>query len=126
MLGDANFVTTIAVKNIDEAKKFYGDTLGLKFVSENVGGAEYQSGNSRVFLYPSDFAGSNQATYGGWTVDDIESVVEDLKGKGVQFEQYDNMPGTREGDIHILDGTFKSAWFKDPSGNILALDNGEM
>jgi catechol 2,3-dioxygenase-like lactoylglutathione lyase family enzyme len=127
MLSDANLVTTIAVKDMDEAKKFYGDTLGLKFVTENPGGAEYQTGNSRLFIYPSQFAGTNQATYGGWTVDDIDATVEELKGKGVQFEQYDNLPDTvREGDIHIMGGKFKGAWFRDPSGNILALDNGEM
>jgi catechol 2,3-dioxygenase-like lactoylglutathione lyase family enzyme len=125
MLGDSEMVTTIAVKDMDEAKKFYGDTLGLSFQSESPGGVAYKSGNGGVFVYPSQYAGTNQATYGSWTVNDIEAVVSDLEGKGVKFEQYDNMPGTvREGNIHVM-GKFKMAWFRDPTGNILAVDNGE-
>jgi hypothetical protein len=57
----------------------------------------------------------------------MENVVADLQGKGVKFEEYDNMPETvREGAIHTMGGKFKTAWFRDPSGNILAIDNGEM
>lgn len=125
MLNDADATMTIAVKDMEEAKKFYGETLGLSFQSESPGGAAYKSGNSRVFIYPSEFAGTNKATYGSWTVKDIDGTVTELEGKGVPFEQYDNMPGTvREGNIHVM-GKFKMAWFRDPAGNILAIDNGE-
>jgi hypothetical protein len=48
-------------------------------------------------------------------------VVEALRGKGVTFEHYDDLPGTtRDGDIHVM-GDLKGAWFKDPDGNVLAL-----
>jgi catechol 2,3-dioxygenase-like lactoylglutathione lyase family enzyme len=127
MLGEADAAVTIAVSDMDVAKKFYGETLGLTQENESPAGVTYKSGNSRVFVYPSEYAGSNKATYAGWHVDNLEQVVDGLKSKGVQFEQYDNLPGaTREGDIHKFGEEFAGAWFKDPSGNILALDNGAM
>jgi catechol 2,3-dioxygenase-like lactoylglutathione lyase family enzyme len=127
MLGNSNVGVTIAVSDLDAAKRFYGEVLGLEQVNEDPGGVSYKSGNSRVYVYPSDMAGTNKATYAGWSVTDIEAVVEELKAKGVSFEQYDDMPGvTRQGDIHVMGDSFKAAWFKDPTGNILALDNGEM
>lgn len=126
MLGDSTAIPTIAVKDIEAAKKFYGDVLGLKQKNENEGGVMYQSGSGGVFVYPSEFAGTNQATYANWSVDDLDGLVSDLKSKGVEFKQYDNMPGiTHDGDIHSM-GEFKMAWFTDPDGNILAIDNGAM
>jgi catechol 2,3-dioxygenase-like lactoylglutathione lyase family enzyme len=126
MLGDATAIPTVAVKDLDAAKKFYGETLGLEQQDENAGGVMYKSGSGGVFVYPSEFAGSNKATYVNWSVSDLEATVADLKSKGVSFEQYDNLPGmTRDGDIHSM-GEFKATWFKDPDGNILAIDNGAM
>jgi catechol 2,3-dioxygenase-like lactoylglutathione lyase family enzyme len=128
MLGDKTAVATIAVKDMDAAKKFYEGTLGLKPAEhQDEGGLLYKSGDSNVFVYQSQFAGTNQATTASWAVgDDIEKVVEELKAKGVKFEQYDGIPGVkREGEIHIAgDGKLKAAWFKDPDGNILNLVNG--
>jgi len=127
MLGDAEITPTLAVKDLDAAKKFYGEVLGLEQINEGPAGVTYKSGSGRILVYPSEYAGTNQATYAGWTVSDIEAVVDELKGKGVEFEHYDNLGGPMElqGDLHVA-GEFKSAWFKDPSGNILAIDNGGM
>lgn len=123
MLRDSEVSATIAVRDLAAAQTFYGETLGLKKVSENPGGVLYKSGSSSLFVYPSQYAGTNQATCASWRVDDVEGVVEALKAKGVTFEQYDNIPGiTRQGDIHLADG-MKSAWFKDPDGNILNIVN---
>jgi catechol 2,3-dioxygenase-like lactoylglutathione lyase family enzyme len=123
MLGSADVGATLPVKDVGEAKKFYEETLGLTLVSEDPGGILYSSGNSKLFVYPSEFAGTNKATAAAWNVDDVEGVVNELKDKGVAFEQYDNLPGaTREGDIHLM-GDLKAAWFKDPSGNILNVVN---
>jgi hypothetical protein len=81
------------------------------------------SGNSGVFVYPSEFAGSNKATAASWMDEDVAGTVEALKAKGVSFEHYDNIPGmTLEGDVHSM-GNMKSAWFKDPDGNILNIVN---
>jgi catechol 2,3-dioxygenase-like lactoylglutathione lyase family enzyme len=108
---------------MDAAAKFYGETLGLEKGMESPGGTFYKSGNSGVFVYPSQYAGSNQATAAAWTVKDVEGAIEGLKAKGVTFEQYDGIPGaTREGDLHVM-GELKAAWFKDPDGNILNIVN---
>jgi predicted enzyme related to lactoylglutathione lyase len=122
MLGDSDVWAAIAVKDMPTAEKFYSETLGLEKGMSDPGGTIFKSGNSGIFVYPSEFAGTNKATYAGWAVDDVDGKVEELKAKGVQFEQYD-MPGmTREGDIHIM-GDMRAAWFKDPDGNILNLVN---
>ena len=87
----------------------------------------YQVGPSFLLVYPSEYAGTNRATGATWAVgDDFEAVIEDLREKGVTFEQYD-LPGrtTREGDIHVM-GEMRAAWFKDPDGNILSLVNQAM
>ncbi|MFZ0695755.1 MAG: VOC family protein [Nitrososphaeraceae archaeon] len=120
MLGDKDAAANIAVKNLEIAKKFYEDTLGLTQVAAE--GQEVivlKSGNSTVNVYRSQYAGTNKSTTMTWVVgEDIESVVQQLKAKGITFEHYD-MPGaTREGDVHIA-GDMKVVWFKDPDGNIL-------
>lgn len=122
MLGGNNVHAIVAVKDLAAAKQFYNGTLGLKQVDENPGGVMYQSGSTKLFVYPSEFAGTNQANAASWEVDDIEDTVKELEDKGITFEQYD-MPGvTREGAIHVM-GDMKAAWFKDPDGNILCLGN---
>jgi catechol 2,3-dioxygenase-like lactoylglutathione lyase family enzyme len=124
MLGNKDAVTNIAVKNLDTAKKFYEDTLGLTpvgAVDQEV--IVFKSGNSTVFVYQSQYAGTNKATAVTWVVnEDVEEIVQQLKAKGITFEHYD-MPGmTRDGDVHIA-GDMKVAWFKDPDGNILNIIN---
>ena len=124
MLPDANATANLAVKNLNVARKFYEGVLGLKQVDAE--GDElivYRSGNSLLNVYRSDFAGTNRATAVTWAVgDEVDSVVRDLKAKGVTFERYD-MPGMQqEGDLHVA-GDMKVAWFKDPDGNILNLIN---
>jgi catechol 2,3-dioxygenase-like lactoylglutathione lyase family enzyme len=123
MLGDKDVCATIAVSNMDAAEKFYGGTLGLAADKDGGGGVFYKSGNSGVFIYQSSSAGTNKATYAAWSVDDVEAEVKALKDKGVEFEQYDDLPGERDGDIHIM-GPVKSAWFTDPDGNILNIVSG--
>lgn len=120
MLGDKDAAANIAVKNLEVAKKFYRDTLGLTQVGSE--GSEliiFRSGNSMINVYRSKYAGTNQATALTWVVgDDVESVVQALKAKGISFEHYDMPDITRDGDVHI-GGNMKVAWFKDPDGNIL-------
>jgi catechol 2,3-dioxygenase-like lactoylglutathione lyase family enzyme len=125
MLGNKDAAANIAVKNLETAKKFYEDILGLTQVGAE--GQElivFKSGNSTINVYRSQYAGTNQATAMTWVVgEDIEEVVQHLKSKGVAFEHYDMPDMTREGDIHVA-GTMKVAWFKDPDGNILNIVSG--
>src|SRR3954471_1715845 len=124
MLGAKDAAATLAVSNLDRARDFYENTLGLTTAREVPGGILYQSGSSVLLVYPSEFAGTNQATAASWAVgEDFDAIVQDLQAKGVAFEHYDDMPDTtREGDVHVM-GDFKAAWFKDPDGNILNLAN---
>jgi catechol 2,3-dioxygenase-like lactoylglutathione lyase family enzyme len=124
MLSNRDAVANLAVKNVQTAKRFYEDTLGLKQVDAE--GSElivFKSGNTTLNVYESKEAGTNKATAVTWAVDDVESEVSELKAKGVKFERYD-MPGMkRQGDIYI-GGDMKVAWFKDPDGNILNIVSG--
>ena len=112
---------TIAVSAIERAKKFYGETLGLKARDERIDGIRYETGGGTwLLVYPSQFAGTAQSTYMGFDVDDLDEAVAELRGRGVVFEEYD-MPGLKTVDgIAEIEG-FKGAWFKDPDGNILSI-----
>ena len=122
-LNRTDAIANIAVKDLGIARKFYGDTLGLKQVeAEGDEAIVFESGSSKVQVYRSRYAGTNQATALSWNVDDAAATVKELKAKGVRFEHYD-MPETKlEGDVHVgQEG--KAAWFKDPDGNILSVQN---
>lgn len=122
MLGAKEAMATVAVRDLEKARKFYEGTLGLRLTDEQEQEAlTYQAGNTKLLVYRSQYAGSNKATATTWLVgNDMEKVVQTLRGKGVAFEHYD-LPGmTLKGDIHVADG-MKAAWFKDPDGNIHAL-----
>jgi len=125
MLAAKEAMATIAVKDIARAKKFYGGTLGLKESGDDDMDevATYRSGDSTIVVYESQFAGTNKATSATWGVgNELDSIVSTLKKKGVPFEHYD-MPGmTLDGDVHRA-GDFKAAWFRDPDGNILHINN---
>jgi catechol 2,3-dioxygenase-like lactoylglutathione lyase family enzyme len=125
MLGDKDAVANIAVKNLETAKKFYEETLGLTQIgAEGQEVIVFRSGSSTIYVYKSQYAGTNQATALTWVVGkDIEGIVRKLKDKGVTFEHYDMPDVTREDDIHVS-GNMKVAWFKDPDGNILNIING--
>ena len=121
MLGKADATPMIAVKDIDRAKQFYADKLGLEPVEE-FGGEVFmlRSGDTKLSVYKSEFAGTNKATLLTFDVDDIDAEVRELKDKGVSFEHYDVEGLKAEGDIYSGEG-MKTAWFKDPDGNILSL-----
>ena len=124
MLGETGVTPMIAVKDLDRARKFYKETLGLSG-GKAIGGevVEMKSGDTTISVYKSEFAGTNKATALTFDVDDIRQEVSELKEKGVLFEHYD-LPGLKkEGDIYTADG-MKTAWFKDPDGNILSLLEG--
>ena len=123
MLRDANAIATLAVKDLSVAAKFYQDKLGLtRAGAEDDEFIMFESGDTRINVYRSSFAGTNKATALTWTVDDVEDVIRTLKAKGVAFEHYDLPETRREGDLHVA-GDIKVAWFKDPDGNILSVVN---
>lgn len=87
MLGELNSHATIPVSNLDEAKIFYEDVLGLENVGEREGDVMYKTGDTRLLIYESAYAGTNKGTAVCWEVNEPEVMVEELKGRGVVFEQ---------------------------------------
>jgi catechol 2,3-dioxygenase-like lactoylglutathione lyase family enzyme len=121
MLESSMAIPTIAVSDLGRARKFYEETLGLKMMDETPGGIRYQTGGGTyVFVYPSQFAGTNKATCMSFEVDNVEAAVKELRDRGITFEEYD-FPGLKTVDgIAEMEGE-KGAWFKDLDGNILAI-----
>jgi catechol 2,3-dioxygenase-like lactoylglutathione lyase family enzyme len=120
---------TVAVKDIERAKKFYVDTLRLRVQDERSDGVTLANDTGDwLLIYPSQFAGTNQATYLSFEVDDLEKAVTKLRELGVTFEEYDIPPDPSKGfeGIKTVGGIaeiqgVKGAWFKDPDGNILSV-----
>jgi|SRR5215207_1489240 catechol 2,3-dioxygenase-like lactoylglutathione lyase family enzyme len=124
ILADAPVNAGLPASDIERARAFYEGTLGLPLVQDVEGALMFACGNGTMFfVYPSEFAGTNQATAAGWQVADIEAAMDELRGKGVTFEEYD-MPGLKTVNGVATFGPSKSAWFKDTEGNILALVQG--
>ena len=120
MLSDNDAVATVAVKNLETAKRFYEGTLGFTTVMENEQVLTFRTGNSTLFVYRSQYAGTNKATAVTFVAAEVDDLVRTLKGRGVTFEHYDLPQMTRQGDVHVA-GTMRTAWFKDPDGNIFSL-----
>lgn len=124
MFEHANVTTMLAVKDLGRARKFYEGVLGLTPVGPKDPEVQmYQTGDARLAVYVSQYAGTNQATALTWEVESVEDAVRDLKARGIEFEHYDLPETTRHGDVHVS-GPVKNAWFKDLDGNILAIMSG--
>ena len=89
MLSDNDAIATIAVRKLDTAKAFYEGTLGLTKVMDNEEVAAFKSGASTLFVYRSQFAGTNKATAATFVAGDVDDLVRTLRGRGVVFEHYD-------------------------------------
>lgn len=122
MLANYPMGASLPASDMERAKGFYRDKLGLEPVEETSdGGAFYQTGGSRFLLYPSGFAGTNQATAAAWEVDDVETVVAGLRSNGVEFQEYDMEEFKTVNGIATLPDGLKGAWFADSEGNILSI-----
>jgi catechol 2,3-dioxygenase-like lactoylglutathione lyase family enzyme len=119
MLQQSPMYAYLPAKDVARARRFYEQKLGFRPKREVAGGVVYESaGGTACFLYPTPNAGTSAASQAFWQVTDVEREVAELKAKGVPFEQYD-MPGMKDGIATA--GGAKTAWFKDPEGNILAI-----
>lgn len=122
MLKDKMVAATLPVVNMERARKFYEDKLGLKVMQADMGGVMLQAGGgTTLYLYQ---RGPTKAdhTVASFNVDNIEAEMSELGAKGIVFEEYD-MPQMHIKTINglaTMDGT-KMAWFKDTEGNILSI-----
>ena len=114
----------VAVSDIDRAREFYGDTLGLEFECGSEEEAlRFRTGDTELIVYPSEFAGTNKANAVVWSAgDDFDSIVGQLRDQRVRFEEYPDMGMDLSNGVHSQ-GDFKGVWFKDPDGNILHIQN---
>jgi catechol 2,3-dioxygenase-like lactoylglutathione lyase family enzyme len=120
MLSTAPIRAYIPAADLQRARRFYEQTLGLPPGEEYGGGVVYKCGGADVFMYPTGNAGTSKASQAFWQVNDVEAEVAELKARGVVFEEYD-MPGIRMKNSIATGGGAKTAWFKDSEGNIMAL-----
>jgi catechol 2,3-dioxygenase-like lactoylglutathione lyase family enzyme len=125
MIANAQPEPIIPVSDLDRAASFYKETLGLKELERYEDPAanpmiRYAVGGGSVLVYKSVGAGQSRHTVAGFVVEDIEAEVDDLRQRGVAFEEYDLGDISTEGGIATI-GTARAAWFKDPDGNVLAI-----
>ena len=120
VLGDKPTYSTLPVKDLGEARRFYEETLGLSPLMVTEGGVMYESGGTQFFVYPSRTRAAGH-TQMSWRVSDIKAEVAALRSKGVRFEVYE-IPGVEfEDGIAHSGPEVWTAWFKDPDGNVLGL-----
>jgi catechol 2,3-dioxygenase-like lactoylglutathione lyase family enzyme len=128
MLSNAKVAGRLPAQDLDRARAFYAEKLGLEPVEERDGGLRYVAANGEFALFQSAGSASGDHTQMGWEVDDIEATVAELQDRGVVFEEYD-LPGLRTVDgIAEIEGNYPSkgigeraAWFRDSEGNMLGI-----
>lgn len=129
LLARGRVATRLPARDLDRARRFYAEVLGLEPVDERPGGLLYRCGGTDFVVFQS--AGSSPGTFTqmAWEVDDIEAVVAELRRRGVTFEEVD-LPGLRTRDgIAEIEGNYPSkgargeraAWFRDSEGNLMGI-----
>lgn len=113
--------TVLPAADLDRARAFYRDKLGLEPTLIKPGMLAYSGPSGYIFqLYETSTVGTAQNTQMGWSTSDLDGDVAELRERGVVFEEYD-LPGLKtEGGIAFV-GTERAAWFKDSEGNTIAI-----
>jgi catechol 2,3-dioxygenase-like lactoylglutathione lyase family enzyme len=123
MLNDSAVTANIPAADLERARRFYSEKLGLEPANENPGGLMYRTaGGTWFFLYQTEYAGQAGHTIAQFHVKDVAAEVEELRSKGVGFEHYDLPETTWDGDVASMGG-MHAAWFKDSEDNVLCLDD---
>jgi predicted enzyme related to lactoylglutathione lyase len=121
MLTNSPIYASLPAADLERAKRFYAEKLGLTPESELPGGLLYRCGkDSRFSVFPSEGEVSGTHTQAMWLVEDVESEVAALKDRGIGFEEYD-VPSLSTVNSIATIGPNKGAWFQDSEGNLLSL-----
>jgi catechol 2,3-dioxygenase-like lactoylglutathione lyase family enzyme len=129
MLKDGHVATRLPAQDLERARMFYADKLGLEPSEERPGGLLYEAASGVFALFQSSGASTGEFTQMGWDVEDIEATVAELRDRGVMFEEVD-APGLKTIDgIAEVAGNYPSksgkgeraAWFRDSEGNMLGI-----
>jgi catechol 2,3-dioxygenase-like lactoylglutathione lyase family enzyme len=133
MLGDSLVIATLPCVDLKVARKFYGETLGLKEIampglpSEAAAQAAQEAamfqcgGGTMLVVYTRATPTRADHTAAGWALTNFDEVADELLSRGVTFEVYEEMPGVTWDDRGVADQGYKTAWFSDPEGNILSI-----
>jgi catechol 2,3-dioxygenase-like lactoylglutathione lyase family enzyme len=127
-LGNAHTVTKLPAQDLERARAFYRDKLGLEPVEERAGGLRYLCGPTEFHLFSSAGAPSGESTQMAFEVEDLEVTLADLRARGVIFERFD-MPGVEaRGDTIAVPGNYPSkgtgelgTFFYDSEGNLIGI-----
>jgi catechol 2,3-dioxygenase-like lactoylglutathione lyase family enzyme len=127
-LGHADVATRLPAQDLDRARRWYANKLGLDPVEERPGGLRFKCGTTYFVVFQSQGKASGDSTQMAWEVDDIEAVVAYLESRGVEFEEVD-LPGMKTvKGIADIEGNYPSkgvgergAWFRDCEGNLLGI-----
>jgi len=110
--------------DLDRAKAFYGEILGLPLIADHGNGFVFATGETKLNIYRSDYAGTNKADAVIWAVgDDIEAIAAALRAQGVTLDEYPQGFDKVVEGVHFS-GALKVIWFRDPDGNILHVTSG--
>ena len=128
MLAESDVATRLPAQDLERARRFYAEKLGLEPVEERPGGLLYRCGRGTFALFQSAGTAAGTHTQMGWEVADIAATVAALRSRGVVFEEYD-LPGLETHDgIAAIQGNYPSkgtgeygAWFRDSEGNLLGI-----
>jgi catechol 2,3-dioxygenase-like lactoylglutathione lyase family enzyme len=124
MLKDHDSSAIVAVRDLDRARDFYSNMLGLELADEgkDEGVLVFKTGATRLIVYRSEHAGTNRANAVVWGVGgELDAIVAALEAKGAAFEHYPEI-GRLEGNVHVAGGA-KLVWLEDPDGNILHINS---
>lgn len=125
MLSDFDAIPVLAVTDLQRARDWYEGTLGFTSQGDAVEGVMYSTRTGGFLVYPSGFAGTNQATAISFQVpaDRFDAEVADLRDRGIELQTFEVPEGTWQDGV-LVSGDMKAAWFADPDGNILNVETG--
>jgi catechol 2,3-dioxygenase-like lactoylglutathione lyase family enzyme len=127
-LTGAHAVPKLPAQDLDRARAFYREKLGLEPAEEREGGLRYVCGPTEFHVFLSTGAASGESTQMGFEVEDLDATLADLRGRGVAFEVFDIQGFTWDGDVLTVTSNYPSkgpgergAFFRDSEGNLLAI-----
>ena len=121
MLGNIKAFSGFSVNDVDAAKRFYGETLGVEVSENDAGLTLHIAGDRPILIYPKDNHEPATFTILNFPVDDVEGTVAGLTERGVEFERYEGTEIETDEQGVFRGGGPLIAWFKDPAGNVLSV-----
>jgi catechol 2,3-dioxygenase-like lactoylglutathione lyase family enzyme len=124
MLSDSSVTANVPAADLERARRFYTDVLGLTPDHDLPGGLVFKTAaGTSFFVYETAYAGQAGHTIAQWHVADVAAEVAALQAKGLEFEHYDMPDVTWDGAVATIPGLGPAAWFKDSEGNTMCIDD---